>query len=210
MNPIRVVIVDDENLHLQRLSIILDGEDDFQVAGAFLNADEAMGALAAEECDLLLTDIHMPQSSGLAFISKAHKDFPELRIIALTADDDIQTVMKALKEGAIGYLLKSESASKLCGRIRDTLAGGASLSPKITRTLINQLQEEPMVPHTNLSSREREILIDAAKGLTYQETADRLGISIHTIHHHVKNIFEKLGVRNKAEALQSAQRKGLI
>lgn len=210
MDPRRVIIVDDEELQLQRMKIILDGENDFSVVGAFNDGEQALAFLGDHEADLLLTDLQMPGIHGLTLIKKANELYHHLTIIALTAMDDVETVVQALRDGAVGYLLKTDSSTKLCDGLRETLNEGASLSPSVARSLIGQFQNGDAPPTVSLSKREKDILADATDGVTYKETADRLGLSVHTVHHHARNIFEKLDVHNKAEALQVAKKRGLI
>lgn len=210
MEKIRLLIVEDDSFLLENLKLLLSGEAGITVAASVGSAEEAMTALKTSSPDAMLTDLGLPGMSGIDLIRKAKAAMPELDIIAYTAFDDRETVFSAIKAGASGYILKGCSARELVDALHNLFAGGSPMSPKIARSVITEFQGADMKEQYLLTPREKEILIGTEKGLSYKELADKLNISPHTIHTHIKNIYEKLHAKDRKGALLSARKKGII
>lgn len=210
MERIRLLIVEDDSFLLENLKLILSDEAGITVAAAVGSAEEAMTALKTSSPDAMLTDLGLPKMSGIDLIRKAKAEMPELDIIAFTAFDDRETVLSAIKAGASGYILKGCSARELVEALQNLFAGGSPMSSKIARAVIMEFQGSDMKEQYLLTPREKEILIGTEKGLSYKELADKLNISPHTIHTHIKKIYEKLHAKDRKEALLSARKKGII
>ena len=209
--PVSLCIVEDDTLHLERLRLLLGEEPDFNVVGFHTSVDDTLMWLKSHMPDVLLTDIRLPVKSGIVLIQEVSRHYPNLPVIALTSAVDNATIEHALKAGARGYILKTEPAGKICKMVRDFLSDGVTLSSKPASYLIHRLQsEDPSATRVTLSPRERNILIEADKGATYKETAERFGVSLHTIHNQVQKIFEKLEVKKKEDAINKARMNGLI
>jgi DNA-binding NarL/FixJ family response regulator len=160
--------------------------------------------------DILLVDIGLPGMSGIDLIKKVKAKNPDLEIMVHTIFDARDTVFAAIKAGATGYILKGASPRELIESIENLAKGGAPMSPKIARAVIGEFQDVENTMHYLLTPREREILVELEKGLTYKELAEKLSISHHTIHTHIKKIYEKLHAKSRRDALNTARKKGII
>ncbi len=206
----RIVIVEDDPLLLENLTLLLLGEEGITVAGAFRSAEDALKGLKKAGPEVLLTDIGLPGMSGVELIKKAKEDLPALEIIAHTVFEDRDRVFSAIKAGASGYMLKGSSPRELIESIHALHKGGAPMSPKIARKIIQEFQDEVTSEEFLLTQREKEIVKLVEEGLTYKAIGERLSISIHTVHTHIKNIYEKLQAKDRNDAIFKARQKGII
>lgn len=206
----RIVIIEDDRTLLENLKILLSGEKDITIEGSFHSAEEFLPRLPNLSPDLLLIDLGLPGMSGVELIKKVKADVPGLDIMAYTMFDDRDIVFSALKAGASGYVLKGCTPRELVESLHELYQGGSPMSPKIARTVIKEFQGGDISDDYLLSNREKEILLGVEKGLTYKEMAKKFSISSHTIHTHIKNIYEKLQAKDRREALIAARKKGII
>lgn len=207
---IQIVIVEDNCILRENLELMLRGEPDFTVVASFMTAEDALDELPALSYNFLLVDVGLPGMSGIELIASVKEERPDLDILVHTVFDNRDTVFSALKAGASGYILKGSTPRELVEAIQGLAAGGAPMSPKIARAVIREFQHDGVSEHFLLTSREKEILKGMEKGYTYKELGDKLSISPHTIHSHIKNIYEKLHARNRKDALTKARKKGII
>ena len=207
MTPI-IIIEDDEKIR-NYLSALIAGSGEFDLQASFASAEEAilyfengMGDLI----ELVLTDVQLPGKSGIEFIGWLKPLRPDIQLMILSAYDDADKVFKALKAGATGYILKTTEAAKLIEALSDLRKGGSPMSNEIARKVVNAFQQEIDYKDAkeNLSDREREVLHWLSKGFSYKEIAEKLFISVETVRTHIRNIYEKLHVANKMEALRKA------
>jgi two-component system NarL family response regulator len=206
----RLLIVEDNSLLLQNLNLLLSGEAGFKVVGACETAEEALGLLPKVSPEILLVDLGLPGMSGIELIRRAKAMMPDLDIMAYTVFEDKNTIFSAIKAGASGYLLKGTTPRELIESIVELYHGGAPMSPNIARSLITEFQSEDDDGQSLLSNREKDVLRHLGKGMTYKEMAESMNISIHTVHTHIKNIYEKLQARNQQEAVLKARKKGIL
>lgn len=206
----RLVIVEDDPLLLENLTLLLRGEEGITVTGAFRSAEDAMRGLESAAPEVMLTDIGLPGMSGIELITKAKEKLPELEIIAHTVFEDRDRVFSAIKAGASGYMLKGSSPRELIESIHALHKGGAPMSPKIARKIIHEFQDEATSRQFLLTQREKEIVKLIEEGLTYKGIGERLSISIHTVHTHIKNTYEKLQAKDRNDAISKARKKGII
>jgi len=206
----RLVIIEDDPLLLENLSLLLRGEEGIIVAGAYRSAEDALLSLRDTAPDVMLTDLGLPGISGVELIKKAKDELPSLEIMAHTVFEDREKVFSAIKAGASGYILKGSSPREIIESIHSLYKGGAPMSPKIARKVIHEFQDEVTGEHFLLTPRETEIVKRVEDGLTYKEIGEKLGISTHTVHTHIKNIYEKLQAKDRNDTIIKARKKGII
>ena len=206
----RLVIVEDDPLLLENLTLLLRGEEGITVAGAYRTAEDALKHLKSADPEVMLTDIGLPGMSGVDLIKLAKLEMKELEIMAHTVFEDRENVFSAIKAGASGYILKGSSPRELIESIHAMYKGGAPMSPKIARKIIHEFQDDAAGEDFLLTQRETEIVKRVEEGLTYKEIGERLSISTHTVHTHIKNIYEKLQAKDRSDAIIKARKRGII
>lgn len=216
----RVLIVEDDPAALSRLVQAVEMHAPATVvAGCTGSAAEALAWLAQHQPDVLLCDLGLPDGSGIDVIRAARERYPACDCMVVTVFGDDQHVLASIEAGAIGYLLKDETTDRIAASIGELRAGGSPMSPLIARQVVNRLRGAPAeavardaaVPGAVvLSVRENEILDLISRGYTYAETARYLGLSVHTVQSHIKNIYGKLAVRSRGEAVFEAAKLGLL
>ena len=206
----RLVIVEDDRLLRENLTILLSGEYEITVAEVFSNAEEAIPGIRTAKPDVLLVDLGLPGLSGIELIRQVKRSQPDIEIMAHTVFDSRDAVFSAIKAGASGYLLKGCTPRELIEALHDLNAGGAPMSPKIARSVIREFQDRAVENQYILTPREKQILLGLEEGLTYFEVGENLHISRHTVHTHIKNIYDKLHAKSREEALVKARKKGII
>lgn len=211
--PIRVLIADDHALVRSGLKLFLQAFDDLMLVGEASSGEEAVRLCAEIETDVVLMDLMMPGMGGVAAAQAIRKQYPEIRVIALTNFQDGGMVQEALQAGVSGYLLKNVTADELSGAIRAARTGHATLAPEATQALIDAAMHSPSSPpkvSISLTPREREVLSWMVTGLSNPEIAERLVLSPVTVKFHVSNILSKLGCSSRTEAVALAVGEGLV
>lgn len=202
-------MVDDDVALLDSLEKLFSREADFVVTGAYASAAEAMMNEDWSSVDVLLSDLEMPGMSGVGLIGAAVNRNSKLLAVAYTIHEHRENLFAALSAGASGYIIKGSTALELVASLRGLIQGHVPISPSMASHLIQQFQTSaPQDESEGLSRRESELLQLLAAGRIYKEIADSLGISQHTVHNHVKNIYAKLHAKNRAEAIRRAQSLG--
>ena len=202
---IRVFIVDDHPMTRAGLLATLEREADFEVVGVAADGIAAWDIIGEKVPDVALVDIRMPGEDGVSLVRRVKESGLPVRSLMLTSYDAQQYVMASLRAGAKGYILKTASPEELARAIRTVARGGIYLDAEVSRVVGGQ----EIVPET-LSNREREVLILTSKGLSSKETASRLIISERTVQTHLASIYDKLGARNKTEAMLLALKYGVM
>ena len=159
---------------------------------------------------MVLCDLGLPGMSGVELIKTLKKSMPAIEFMAHTVFDDRENVFSAIKAGASGYLLKGSSPRELIEALYELYKGGSPMSPKIARRVIHEFQDENIGEQFILSHREKAIIKCVEHGMTYKEIAVELSISAHTVHSHIKRIYEKLHAKDREEALSNARKTGMI
>ena len=215
-DPIRVLLADDDRLVRTAIEAILRTADGIDLVAQAADGREAIDFTVRHRPDVALLDIRMPVLDGLAALREIRRSASAVAVIVLTTFGEDEYVAEALSAGAAGFLLKDSSADELPNAIRAAAAGDAFLSPKVTRQVLNRLPAPPAVPHEDqakcatLSTREREILVLLAQGLSNAEISNQLWITEGTVKTHLYRVFTKLGCDNRVQAAMLAQRGGLL
>lgn len=209
-DQIRILIADDHPMFREGVVQSLASEKDFAIIGQASNGKNAIKMAKELLPDVLLLDITMPDQDGITITKKISAAFPVIRIIMLTASENEDDLMKALKAGARGYVLKGISAKELVKVVRTIVAGGTYISPDMANMILFELSQpsEPD-PLSELSDREKEILKLVAKGYTNREIGTQIHLSEKTIKHYMSNILQKLHVRSRVEAALLVQKREL-
>lgn len=214
---IKVVIVDDNTFLQKAIQDKLDFFEDVEIKFKAINGEELVSKLEKNHnIDLILMDIEMPKMNGIEATAIVKSQFPQIKIIMLTVFDNDENIFKSIKAGADGYLLKEINPQELHNAIIETLNGGAIMTPSIALKTLKlfrnpeTFQDIPNKDEYNLTTREIEVLEQLSKGLKYNAIAENLFISSGTIRKHVENIYTKLQVHNKLEAIQKAKNNKLI
>lgn len=200
--PIKVAIVEDDSRFRESLAVLIGGADGFCCAGSYPNAEVALKRIPEDWPDLILMDINLPKISGIQCVAKLKALKPTIQILMLTAHEDSELIFNSLKAGASGYLVKRTAFAKILEALADVHSGGSPISSTIARKVVRYFQEEssPYGPE-NLSLREIEILTHLSKGYQHKEIAELLSISPLTVRAHLRNIYDKLHVRTRTEAV---------
>lgn len=200
---IKVSIVEDNHSIRQCLAELLDSTSGFRLNDACATGEEALRRLPANPADVVLVDINLPRISGIHTVRELKRCLPKTQFIMLTIEDDSQRVFESLQAGASGYLVKNVAPDRILAAIEEVQRGGSPMSSQIARMLVQSFQSSgpSPKPEGKLTPRESEILTLLTRGYRSKEVADELGIGIQTIHTHLRNIYEKLHVRSRAEAV---------
>jgi DNA-binding NarL/FixJ family response regulator len=198
---IRVAIVEDTKDIREGLAMLINASDGYSCTYVFENAEDALEKLPTDAPDVVLMDINLPGMSGPECVKKLKPLCPQTQFLMCTVYEEDEHIFESLKSGATGYILKKTPPTKLLEAITDIHNGGSPMTGGIARKVLTSFT--PAVPtNTNdLSTREFEILEALAKGFRYKEIADKLFISIDTVRSHIRNIYEKLQVHSRTEAL---------
>jgi DNA-binding NarL/FixJ family response regulator len=200
--PIKVAIVEDDTTIRESLVIVLNGSSGFRCLGAFPNAETALKQLPLDWPEVVLMDINLPNMSGIDCVAKLKALRPELLIVMLTVYADSDKIFQSLEVGAAGYLLKQTPPVEILQAITDVHAGGSPMSNAIARKVVQFFQRRKSTNETeSLSKREMELLTHLAKGFQYKEIAEAMSISVPTVRAHIRNIYEKLQVHSRTEAV---------
>jgi DNA-binding NarL/FixJ family response regulator len=199
---IQVVLVEDEKEIRESLAILINGSHGYSCTHAFGDAESAIKMIPIIQPDVVLMDIHLPGMSGIECIAELKALGVLAQFIMSTSIEDPENVFAALEAGANGYLTKTTSPLRILDAISEVHAGGSPMSGVIARKVVSFFQLKPIHPELNkLSSREQEILGLLSKGLRYKEVASELFLSVETIRTHIRNIYSKLQVNSRTEAL---------
>ena len=213
--PVRVIVVDDQELFRRGLVMLLGVEPDIEVVGEAGDGLTATDLAVSTMPDVVLLDVRMPKRSGLQACMRIKEEVPSTRIIMLTVSDEEGDLYEAVKNGASGYLLKDSSIEEVAQAIRVVAEGQSLISPSMAVKLIDEFKEmsrsdRDQVPTPRLTERELEVLRLVAKGLNNREAAKELFISENTVKNHVRNILEKLQLHSRMEAVMYAVREKLL
>lgn len=204
---ITVAIVEDQKDTRKMLSILINGSEGYECVATFENGEDAIARIPQLAPDVVMVDIHLPGVSGIACVHQLKALCPGTQFIMCTSLEDADNIFNALQAGATGYLTKSTPPQKILEAIIDAHNGGSPMSSQIARKVISYFQQPPVKKNEELeklSTREQEILQYLSKGYRYKEIAALLFINIETVRKHIHNIYEKLQVGSRTDALNKA------
>jgi DNA-binding NarL/FixJ family response regulator len=203
LEVIRIAIVEDDRTVREGLCMLLSGSPGFSCAAAYSSGEEALGGIPDLDPEVVLMDINLPGINGIEALLRLKEMNISSLFIMLTVFEDSEAVFRSLAAGASGYLLKQTPPVKLLEAIQDVYHGGSPMSSEIARKVVQSFQKPEVVSNTaeTLTNREEEILGYLAKGFFYKEIAGILFLSVETVRTHIRNIYIKLQVRTRTEAI---------
>ena len=214
---IKIAVVDDIKTVRSTIVSKIQLSKDMKVVKEFSTGKEALHAMMQGlEVDVIIMDIEMPDMNGIESTEKILAKYADTKILMCTVFDDETNLFKAICAGAKGYLLKDEKPEKIHRAIFETMEGGSAMSASIALKSLNLIKnatikvKQAVNPDSNLTKREIEMLELIAKGMSYEQVADSTGISYGTVRKHLENIYKKLNVHSKLEAVNKAQKDGLL
>jgi DNA-binding NarL/FixJ family response regulator len=201
--PIRVALVEDQRDTRESWSRLISSFPDFTCICTCASAEEALRMIPVEKPDVILMDVFLPRMSGIECTSRLKTMLPGTPIVMLTASDEDEILFLALESGADGYLLKRTKPMELRDALLDVMSGGAPMTSEIARHVVASFRRKGggVDPSISLTAREEETLVLLTKGYANKEIADYLNLSIETVRSHLKNIYTKMHVRSRAEAV---------
>jgi len=204
---IRIVVIEDDQIIREGYALLIGQTEGYQVVNSYASFDEAAKTIADDSADVILLDIELPGTNGIQAIPKLKRLLPHAYILILTVYESEKTIFEALANGASGYMTKNTPASKIVESIREVKEGGGPMSVNIARMVIRSFQRNQESP---LSKRETQILEQIADGKSRSQIARDLFIDLETVRSHIKNIYLKLDVNSKADAIKTAKENKLI
>lgn len=206
------MLVDDHALIRKGMAALLAGQAGFRVVGEAADGLEAIDVARQLMPDLILMDVHMPRCTGPEATRVITREMPHVKVVMLTVSDEDRDLFEAIKSGARGYLLKNLEPEQLFETLEQTRRGDPALSPGMMARILEEFQypSEPRVDQEDLTERELEVLQLVVKGDSNAEIAGKLVISENTVKMHLRNILEKLHLRNRIQAAVYAVRKGMV
>jgi DNA-binding NarL/FixJ family response regulator len=211
IRPVRVAVVEDDRTTREALAELLANAPGFVCVGAFRSIEDALAAPNAQ-IQVALVDIDLPGMPGSEGVRPLRDRWPGCEVLMLTVYPDANRVFESICNGAVGYLLKKTPARRLLDAIREGAAGGAPMSPEIARQVVTTFRATPppRVAADALTSQETAVLQLLADGYSYETVASRMSISVNTVRTYIRNVYEKLHVHTKSEAVSQGLRRGLI
>jgi len=209
---LRVVLIEDVRDVRDGLAALISGTAGYRCVAAYGMMETALARIKQDQPDIILTDLGLPGISGVEGIGRLRQIFPSTPIIALTIFDNDDQVFNALCNGANGYLLKNTPPARLLEALQEAVAGGSPMSPQVASRVVRLFREFRPPEHANyrLTPQETELLKLLIEGHHKKTAAEALGISFHTVSFHLSNIYEKLQVHSKTEAVAKALREKLV
>lgn len=210
---VKVAIFEDNNSLRAGLYQLIHGSNGFECVGAYPDGSAILQHLETIQPDVLLMDIAMPGISGIEAVQIVKSKYPEIKILMQTIFEDTEKIFQSICAGASGYILKNTSPARILEAIRETYEGGAPMSPSIASKVLKIVQDSSpsmLIHNFHLTEREKEILACLVKGMSYKRIAENCFISVDTVRGHIRNIYEKLHVNSKSEAVVKALRDKII
>ncbi len=211
-NPIRVAVVEDRRVTRDGLRLLLDATPGFACAGAFESVEEALAAPGSASPDVVLLDIHLPGMPGSLGVRPLREKWQQAQVVMHTVFEEDEKVFESLCHGAVGYVLKRTPPARLLEAVQEARGGGAPMSPEIARKVVALFRRVAPQPagDEGLAPQEVRVLAQLAQGASYQDAADALHVSINTVRGYIRNIYQKLHVSTRSEAVSKALRAGLV
>ena len=209
MNTISVSIVEDNPEISHHIQSLLNTDSQFKFLDTYPDTNSAVSGIVQKIPDLAIVDLGLPDRHGSECIKEIKSKLPDLKMVVFTVFEDEENIIKAIKAGANGYLLKDTMPELFLLELKVIMMGGASLTPRVAHRMAGIFNNE-LMEESPLSARESEVLKLVALGFKYGDIADELDLSPHTVRRHIEKIYQKLNVNSKSEAIIKGRRQGLL
>lgn len=207
----KIAVFEDNQQFRESLEFVIVTSSDMELCGSFEDTNRLRQRIEALQPDVVLMDINIPGRNGIEAVKEIKEHFPHVNVCMQTVFEDEDKIFASLCNGASGYILKNTAPDKVLQAIREVADGGSFFTPSVAKKILNNFQQQPQHgEYIQLTDKEKEVLRYLVEGLSYKMIADKLFVSFHTIHSHVKNIYEKLHVNSKGEAVSKAIRNKLV
>ncbi len=207
----KIAVFEDNKKFRESLEFIIVTSSNMELCGSFEDTQRLLQRIEALQPDVVLMDINIADTNGIEATRLIKEKFPRIQICIQTVFEDDDKVFASLCAGASGYILKNTPADKIIQAIEQVAEGGAFFTPSIARKVLGNFMQQPEKPdYVQLTEREKDILRGLVEGLSYKMIAEKLFLSVHTIHTHIKNVYEKLHVNSKGEAVAKAIKNKLV
>ena len=206
----KIAIFEDNKKFRESLEFVIVTTNDMELCGSFEDTSRLLQRIEALQPDVVLMDINIPGKNGIDAVKEIKENFPEVNVCMQTVFEDADKIFASLCNGASGYILKNTPPEKIIQAIKEVVEGGSFFTPSVAKKVLNNFQKQRQGEFVQLTEREKEILKHLVDGLSYKMIADKVNLSFHTIHTHLRHIYEKLHVNSKSEAVSKAIKNRLV
>jgi len=211
IKKMRIAIFEDNQKFRESLEFTIVTTSDMELCGSFEDTTRLLQKIEVLQPDVVLMDINIPGKNGIEAVKEIKDNFPKVNVCMQTVFEDDDKIFASLCNGASGYILKNTPPEKVLQAIREVADGGSFFTPSVAKKVLQNFQQQPQQGEfIQLTEREKEILKLLVDGLSYKMIADKVNLSFHTIHTHLRNIYEKLHVNSKGEAINKAMKNKLV
>jgi DNA-binding NarL/FixJ family response regulator len=207
----KIAIFEDNQSFRESLEFVIVTSGDMELCGSFADTSRLQQRIDALQPDVVLMDINIPGKNGIEAVKEIKTHFPHVQVCMQTVFDQDDKIFASLCAGASGYILKNTPPEKILQAVREVAGGGAFFTPSVARKVLGNFQQNTAeAEFVQLTEKEREVLKYLVEGLSYKMIGDRMGLSFHTIHSHIRNTYSKLHVNSKGEAVSKAIKNKLV
>ena len=211
IKKMRIAVFEDNQKFRESLEFIIVTTSDMELCGSFEDTTRLEQKIEALRPDVVLMDINIPGKNGIDAVKEIKEKFPGVHVCMQTVFDDADKIFASLCNGASGYILKNTAPEKILQAIREVAEGGSFFTPSVAKKVLQNFQQQPQQGEfVQLTEKEKEVLKFLVDGLSYKMIADKVNVSFHTIHTHLRNIYQKLHVNSKGEAINKAMKNKLV
>lgn len=206
----KIAVFEDNQKFRESLEFVIVTSSDMELCGSFEDTNRLSQKIEALQPDVVLMDINIPGKNGIDAVREIKETFPGIQVCMQTVFDDADKIFASLCNGASGYILKNTPPEKILQAIREVADGGSFFTPSVAKKVLHNFQQQPQGEYVQLTEKEKEVLKFLVDGLSYKMIADKVNLSFHTIHTHLRNIYQKLHVNSKGEAINKAMKNKLV
>jgi len=211
IKKMKIAVFEDNQKFRESLEFIIVTSSDMELCGSFEDTTRLSQKIEALRPDVVLMDINIPGKNGIDAVKEIKENFPAVYVCMQTVFDDADKIFASLCNGASGYILKNTAPEKILQAIREVAEGGSFFTPSVAKKVLNNFQQQPLQGEfIQLTDKEKDVLKYLVDGLSYKMIADKVNVSFHTIHTHLRNIYQKLHVNSKGEAINKAMKNKLV